>query len=147
MRTGLGSVRGPAVVSDGKNTPWILLAQSGYVDSNENLLSLVRMDMLLPSLLQAAPYPGSGADIKMPISEVGVNSCEGHQTCVHAWSCRFLPGVKPHKILPGGGIFPPEDSLNGSGGTFREIRNDFLVGSLLEGEIPIKRHGHLLDTA
>lgn len=37
--------------------------------------------------------------------------------------------------------------MNGSGGTFREIRNDFLVGSLLEGEMPIKRHGHLADTA
>ena len=61
--------------------------------------------------------------------------------------CRFLSGVKPHKILPGGGILPPENGLNGWGGTFREIRNDFLVVSLLEGEIPIKRHGHLPDTA
>ena len=30
--------------------------------------------------------------------------------------CRFLSGVKPHKILPGGGIFPPENGLNGWGG-------------------------------
>lgn len=57
MRTGLGLVCGPAVVSDGKDTSWILLAKSGYVDSNENLLSLLRTDMLLSSLLQAARIP------------------------------------------------------------------------------------------